>query len=165
MSFINTLYYYLLFDAQVYTKPVQHEESKWWPARANPGELVIPPYAKDTHYRNDYISRLDERPSGSGRHTSNVDRQPALGTSKLNCTVIFKDMNRRIYGYHWQIISNSLNGYQENRQIRNAFLIHKFGLKWHYCTNKIHCWSVCLSVTSNLCHLKSECHEIQPVKT
>jgi len=80
----------------VYTKPVQHEESKWWPARANPGELVVPPYAEDTHYRNDYISRLGDRPSGSGRHTANVGREPALGTIPVNY-LREKDGSQRLY--------------------------------------------------------------------
>ncbi|XP_035828787.1 uncharacterized protein LOC101850607 isoform X2 [Aplysia californica] len=80
----------------VYTKPVQHEEKQWWPTRPNPGDLQVPPYAEDTHYRTDYNNRHGERPDGSGRHTSNVHRDPALGTVPVNY-LREKDGSQRFY--------------------------------------------------------------------
>jgi len=68
----------------VYTHAVQKDEGKWWPSRQNPGQLAVPPFARETNYRNDFDYKQGDRPNGSGRHTSHVDREPALGTVPIN---------------------------------------------------------------------------------
>lgn len=80
----------------VYTHAVQKDEGKWWPSRPNPGELAVPPFARDTHYRNDFEYRQGDRPEGSGRHTSHIDREPALGTVPVNY-LREKDGSQRFY--------------------------------------------------------------------
>ncbi|GFR81652.1 chromosome 2 open reading frame 73 [Elysia marginata] len=92
----------------VYTKPLQHEEAKWWPSRANPGSLVVPPYAEDTHYRVDFNLRHGERPSGSGRHTAHLNREAALGSIPVNY-LRERDGSQRFYkeGLSYEHMYNS----------------------------------------------------------
>ncbi|BFZ07078.1 hypothetical protein BsWGS_10116 [Bradybaena similaris] len=68
----------------VYTAPVHHEEKCWWPTRSNPGKLNIPPFAEETQYRIHYNCRHGEKPAAAGRHTSNPNTEPALGTVPVN---------------------------------------------------------------------------------
>ncbi|CAL1526887.1 unnamed protein product [Lymnaea stagnalis] len=80
----------------VHTTEVQYEEGKWWPARANPGNLIVPPYAEDTQYRIDYNYRRGENPKGCGRHTANINREPALGAIPVNL-LKERDGSQRLY--------------------------------------------------------------------
>ncbi|RUS72291.1 hypothetical protein EGW08_019937, partial [Elysia chlorotica] len=91
----------------VYTKPVQHEEAQWWPSRANPGSLIVPPYAEDTHYRADFNYRHGERPTGSGRHTAHVNREAALGSIPVNY-LRERDGSQRFYkeGFSYEHMYN-----------------------------------------------------------
>ncbi|KAH9515106.1 hypothetical protein Btru_019245 [Bulinus truncatus] len=92
----------------VYTKPVQHEERKWWPSQANCGSLHIPPYAEDTHYRIDFNYRWGEKPKFSGRHSSNPNKVPAVGAVPVNF-LREKDGSQRFYkeGLSYEHLYNS----------------------------------------------------------
>jgi len=80
----------------VYTAGVGEDRDRWWPARANPGTLAVPPYTEDTHYRKDYNYRRGERPFGSGRHAANVNREAARGVVPVN-HLREKDGSQRFY--------------------------------------------------------------------
>ncbi|XP_059143789.1 uncharacterized protein LOC131931098 [Physella acuta] len=68
----------------VYTHDLKHEEGNWWPARANPGTLMTPPYAEDTHYRIHYNYRQGNLPPPAGRHTASKTRDSAVGAVPVN---------------------------------------------------------------------------------
>uniref|UniRef100_A0A2C9LY86 Uncharacterized protein n=1 Tax=Biomphalaria glabrata TaxID=6526 RepID=A0A2C9LY86_BIOGL len=109
----------------VFTKPVQHEEGRWWPARANAGSLHIPPYAEDTHYRIDYNYRHGEKPQFNGRHTANPNKDPAYGSVPVNF-LRQKDGSQRLYkeglSYEHQYNSRSDPNYPNRGRRMGAFV-------------------------------------------
>ncbi|XP_045165895.2 uncharacterized protein LOC123529578 [Mercenaria mercenaria] len=70
----------------VYTEITKDEQNQWWPSRISNEPLQVPPRTNDTIYRGDFLER--ERPTGSAfgslRHTSNPNKEPALGAVPVN---------------------------------------------------------------------------------
>lgn len=70
----------------VYTELTRDEQNQWWPSRVSNEPLQVPPRTNDTIYRGDFVERerTAEITFGSLRHTSNPNKEPALGTVPVN---------------------------------------------------------------------------------
>ena len=66
----------------VYTDVPADGNQHWWPSRVSNEPLQVPPRTNDTIYRVDFIEDKHDQatPFGSSRHTSNPNKEPALGT-------------------------------------------------------------------------------------
>lgn len=67
----------------VYTDIPSDQQQHWWPSRVSNEPLQIPPRTIDTVYRVDFLEEEQKTvPFGSTRHTSNPNKEPALGTGR-----------------------------------------------------------------------------------
>lgn len=67
----------------VYTDIPSDQQQHWWPSRVSNEPLQIPPRTIDTVYRVDFLEKEQKTvPFGSTRHTSNPNKEPALGTGR-----------------------------------------------------------------------------------
>lgn len=85
----------------VYTELTKDDQSQWWPSRVSNESLQVPPRTNDTIYRADFVEQEKAAGTafGSLRHTSNPNKEPALGTGNIRLLLIIITFNNKAYNY------------------------------------------------------------------
>lgn len=67
----------------VYTKETRPQQCDWWPHQSSDKPLAKPPHTLDSTVRSDYQYR-GSGIKGNTRHSSNPNKEPALGSAPVN---------------------------------------------------------------------------------
>ena len=67
----------------VFTSTTHNEQNMWWPSRTSKEPLDVPPKTTDTIYRGDFQFDGERTSAKATRHSSNPNKDPALGTGNI----------------------------------------------------------------------------------
>ncbi|KAL5008378.1 hypothetical protein ScPMuIL_013959 [Solemya velum] len=81
----------------VHTNSTHIKQDQWWPSRTSNEPLKVPPYAKDTIYREDFhVDKERSSITGFSRHSSNPNKEAVLGVVPVNF-LRPRDGSKRLY--------------------------------------------------------------------